>query len=183
MCSRINNFQHLHDVDTRATIHSHCGATVGYVKVIDLDYADGVAISAVFGTLVAALDAFNNWVWKNRRLARQVHSQKIRNIGCVVCICWRVFWMWWRQLICKVWVSVGNVIFSLVLIRHTLIVARVYWWCWVKLRLHGCAEKGSQWIDKAGRPDWRWLLCGGQNHIVCDLVSDQHEVVGQGWYG
>lgn len=38
------------------------GATVGYVKVIDLDYADGVAISAVFGTLVAALDAFNNWV-------------------------------------------------------------------------------------------------------------------------
>ena len=45
----------------RATVQSHCGATLGNIKVTDLDFADDVAIlSESLETLVAALDAFSN---------------------------------------------------------------------------------------------------------------------------
>ena len=45
----------------RATVKSHCGATLGNVKVTDLDFTDDVAIlSESLETLVVALDAFSN---------------------------------------------------------------------------------------------------------------------------
>ena len=45
----------------RAVIQSQCGATLGDIKVTDLDFADDVAIlSESLETLVAALDAFCN---------------------------------------------------------------------------------------------------------------------------
>ena len=45
----------------RATIQSHCGATLGSIKLTDLDFADDVGIlSESLETLVVALDAFSN---------------------------------------------------------------------------------------------------------------------------
>ncbi|XP_069977695.1 uncharacterized protein [Penaeus vannamei] len=45
----------------RATIQSHCGATLGNIKVTDLDFADDVAIlSESSETLVVVLDAYSN---------------------------------------------------------------------------------------------------------------------------
>ena len=45
----------------RATVQSHCGATLGNIKVTDLDFADAVAIlSESLETLVVALNAFSN---------------------------------------------------------------------------------------------------------------------------
>ena len=43
----------------RATVQSQCGATLGNIKVTDLDFANDILILSL-ETLVVALDAFNN---------------------------------------------------------------------------------------------------------------------------
>ncbi|XP_069994147.1 uncharacterized protein [Penaeus vannamei] len=63
----------------RATIQSHCGATLGNIKVADLDIADDVAILSEFlESLVVALDAFtgvmnslDKSIWRCRYLCRR----------------------------------------------------------------------------------------------------------------
>ena len=46
---------------SRATVQNHSGATLGNIKVTDLDFADDVAIlSESLESLVVALDAFSN---------------------------------------------------------------------------------------------------------------------------
>ncbi|XP_069989481.1 uncharacterized protein [Penaeus vannamei] len=45
----------------RATVRSHCGATLGNIKVTDVDFADDVAIlSESLKSLVVVLDGFSN---------------------------------------------------------------------------------------------------------------------------
>ena len=44
----------------RATVQSHCGTTLGNIKVTDLDFADVAILSESLETLVVALDAFSN---------------------------------------------------------------------------------------------------------------------------
>ena len=63
----------------RATIQSHCGATLGNIKVTDLDFADDVAIlSKSLETLVVALEAFNNEV---KPLGLEVSKTKVQGFG------------------------------------------------------------------------------------------------------
>ncbi|XP_069985571.1 uncharacterized protein [Penaeus vannamei] len=52
---------HLHDwIMGRATVQSHCGATLGNIKVTDLDFADVAILSESSESVVVALDAFSN---------------------------------------------------------------------------------------------------------------------------
>ncbi|XP_069993131.1 uncharacterized protein [Penaeus vannamei] len=46
----------------RATVQSHCGATLGNIKVTDLDFANDAILSESLETLVVALSAFRNEV-------------------------------------------------------------------------------------------------------------------------
>ncbi|XP_069977674.1 uncharacterized protein [Penaeus vannamei] len=63
----------------RASVQSPCGATLGNIKVTDLDFADDVAIiSKSLETLVVALDAFSN---EAKPLSLEVSWTKIQDFG------------------------------------------------------------------------------------------------------
>lgn len=65
----------------RATSQSQCGATLGNIKITDLDFADDVAILSEFlGSLIAALDAFSNEA-KPLGLRVSWTKTKIQNFG------------------------------------------------------------------------------------------------------